>query len=236
MKKSHEVIFALCMLGGIFSNAFAEDSIPFEKAVEEGRVESGITGLGGPTSDRLESDKISRKGRVYLETEPEEATVRILNIRPKFYNGIKLDPGTYHVEVSASGYETKRMWVYVAGGETNEYSVHLEPVTVQPLPEVKTEELQLLEEMLKLAEEYQRLQEMGKSIEEYQRLQEMSESIAEYQSIQEDFKLMEEMKSLDLMEIPEIESFSLDFEDLPDLEGIQRDIEKWEKLIHDSNR
>jgi formylglycine-generating enzyme required for sulfatase activity len=44
-------------------------------------------------------------------TEPGDARVRILNIARKFYQGIELLPGKYHVEVSAAGYDTKKRWV-----------------------------------------------------------------------------------------------------------------------------
>jgi len=45
------------------------------------------------------------KGKLFVKTDPKDARVRILNIKPKFYQGMDLNSGSYHVEVSA------RVWV-----------------------------------------------------------------------------------------------------------------------------
>ena len=42
---------------------------------------------------------------------PSDARVRILNIKPTYYDGLRLKPGNYHVEVSKSGYQQSRQWV-----------------------------------------------------------------------------------------------------------------------------
>lgn len=41
-----------------------------------------------------------------IETEPENARVRILNIAPQYEDGMVLESGEYRVEVSASGFDT----------------------------------------------------------------------------------------------------------------------------------
>ena len=51
--------------------------------------------------------KLSLKGRLYIDTQPGSAQVRILNIGPRFYQGMDIEAGRYHVEVSSSGYETE---------------------------------------------------------------------------------------------------------------------------------
>lgn len=56
------------------------------------------------------------KAKLYVDTEPEDARIRILNIKPKYSRGIALDPGRYHVEVAAKGYETERRWIDLAAG------------------------------------------------------------------------------------------------------------------------
>jgi formylglycine-generating enzyme required for sulfatase activity len=67
-----------------------------------------------------------------VETVPEEATVRILNIKPRFSQGMELEPGSYHVEVAAEGYEAERRWIdFVAG--------HNEPVRFE-LTKIKVAE------------------------------------------------------------------------------------------------
>jgi hypothetical protein len=40
------------------------------------------------------------KGRLYVRTTPADARVRILNIKPRYRDGIELDPGDYHIDVS----------------------------------------------------------------------------------------------------------------------------------------
>ena len=42
---------------------------------------------------------------------PENASVKILNIKPKYYDGIRLSEGKYHIQVSKSGYQTKDFWM-----------------------------------------------------------------------------------------------------------------------------
>jgi len=61
--------------------------------------------------------KETHKSRLYVRTEPKGGKIRILNIKPKFYQGITLNPGRYHLEISANGYETKRMWIKIEIGE-----------------------------------------------------------------------------------------------------------------------
>ncbi len=66
-----------------------------------------------------------RKGRLFVKTEPEKAKVRILNIRPKFYQGMELAPGKYHVEVSARGYKKKTRWVDLGAGKDQHIDLRL---------------------------------------------------------------------------------------------------------------
>lgn len=66
-----------------------------------------------------------KTGRLFVETEPGDARVKILNIGPKFYQGIELEPSRYHVEVSASGHDTKRQWVELGAGEDKYIDIRL---------------------------------------------------------------------------------------------------------------
>ena len=52
-----------------------------------------------------------RNPRLFVKTKTENAKVRILNIKPKFQQGIELKKGPYNIEVSAPGYETKTIWI-----------------------------------------------------------------------------------------------------------------------------
>ncbi len=43
--------------------------------------------------------------------KPNFSKVRILNIKPVYQQGMHLGEDNYHIEVSASGYTTQRLWV-----------------------------------------------------------------------------------------------------------------------------
>jgi len=49
------------------------------------------------------------RSRLFVNTKPENAEVKILNIDPKFIQGVELEPGEYLLEVSAPGYRAKRI-------------------------------------------------------------------------------------------------------------------------------
>ena len=74
------------------------------------------------------------KSHLFVEIAPKDAGVRILNIKPKFHQGIELEPGSYHVEVSLDGYETEKMWVRLDAGEDKKVAVNLEQLqaSIQP--------------------------------------------------------------------------------------------------------
>jgi len=66
-----------------------------------------------------------RKARISVITEPENAKVRILNIRPKFFQNMVLDPGKYQLEISSPGYRSKKMWIQLNAGEEKNVRIHL---------------------------------------------------------------------------------------------------------------
>ena len=66
-----------------------------------------------------------KPGKLFVDTVPPGARIRILNIKPKFYQGMELRPGRYHVETSKKGYETKKMWVQLGAGEDKRIKVGL---------------------------------------------------------------------------------------------------------------
>ena len=56
---------------------------------------------------------------INIKVEPENATVRILNIRDRYYPGIKLLPGRYHIEVSDKGYDKEEQWLTLDNEDLN---------------------------------------------------------------------------------------------------------------------
>jgi hypothetical protein len=77
---------------------------------------------------------IPKVARLFVETVPEDATVRILNIEPKFSQGMELEPGSYHVEV----YRTERRWIDLMAGHEGPLGFELAKITVseQTSPEL----------------------------------------------------------------------------------------------------
>ncbi len=67
------------------------------------------------------------KPRLYIATIPENCRIRILNIGPRYKQGMILQPGTYHVEVSASGYKKQTRWITVDPGQEKHITVILQP-------------------------------------------------------------------------------------------------------------
>lgn len=62
-------------------------------------------------------DTTPKKARLTVDASPANAKIRLLNITPAYESGMILDPGPYHIEVSAPGFKTSREWVTL---ETNE--------------------------------------------------------------------------------------------------------------------
>ncbi|WP_260258948.1 hypothetical protein [Vibrio intestinalis] len=59
-----------------------------------------------------------------VTTNAPNAKIRVMNIKPRYKAGMKLPSGNYHVEVSAPGYKTKRVWVaHSKGRATHQVSV-----------------------------------------------------------------------------------------------------------------
>lgn len=61
-----------------------------------------------------------------INTSPEQAKVRILNIKPTYQRAMTLLPGAYHIEVSASDYTPSRLWVTITDAAVTE-QITLEP-------------------------------------------------------------------------------------------------------------
>ncbi|WP_051294877.1 SUMF1/EgtB/PvdO family nonheme iron enzyme [Maridesulfovibrio bastinii] len=68
--------------------------------------------------------------RLYVLPNPTDATIKILNIGPKYTRGMSLAPGKYHVEASKSGYGKVRQWVGLRAGQDLDVPVTLEKATV----------------------------------------------------------------------------------------------------------
>lgn len=75
-------------------------------------------------------DTTPKVSRLFVNSSPEGARIRILNITPKFTQGIVLSPGAYHLEVSAPGYRTMREWINLGSNEEKTLSFTLVSASV----------------------------------------------------------------------------------------------------------
>lgn len=66
-----------------------------------------------------------------IKPEPGDARVRIMNIQPRYYDGISLEPGEYDIEVSYEGYYTYREWVTLSASTV--LPVILDPITEETI-------------------------------------------------------------------------------------------------------
>jgi TolB-like protein len=73
------------------------------------------------------SPSAKRFGKLFVNTLPQGARVRILNIGPAYNWGMELAAGDYHLEVSAPGYRNETQWVALEAGEEKRITVQLGP-------------------------------------------------------------------------------------------------------------
>jgi uncharacterized membrane protein len=60
-----------------------------------------------------------------VDTKPEDATVKVVNLQLEFSQGMELEPDSYEIEVSADGYETQRDWVELDAGDEKHLNIKL---------------------------------------------------------------------------------------------------------------
>ena len=70
-----------------------------------------------------------------MSTEPTNTHIKIINKRIKFHQGIALEPGEYHIKVSARAlnmeYKTQKIWVTIVGGVEKIITMRLSPKSLQ---------------------------------------------------------------------------------------------------------
>lgn len=72
-------------------------------------------------------------GRLYVDVTPQGATIRIMNIGPRFIQGMELAPGRYHLRVERQGYERyEDNDVILDSGEEKRLSVTLRQTLYDP--------------------------------------------------------------------------------------------------------
>jgi formylglycine-generating enzyme required for sulfatase activity len=82
--------------------------------------------------DLYETIQLEPFGQLFVKANPEDARVRIMNIKPKYQEGIFLAPGRYHIEVSKDGFDTYLEWISLEAGEEKTVSVNLNASKATP--------------------------------------------------------------------------------------------------------
>jgi len=80
---------------------------------------------------------VVKTAQLYVKAKPSNARIRIMNIGPKFQQGMALNSGRYHVDVSAAGYQSYSEWISLKAGEVRTMPVTLKAIEVKK--EVKQE-------------------------------------------------------------------------------------------------
>jgi len=75
---------------------------------------------------RVKSRDLKRKATLAVSGAPPHATIRILNIKPRFYQGMVLSPGAYDLQVSAKDYNQRRILTKVRPGQDKIVTISLQ--------------------------------------------------------------------------------------------------------------
>lgn len=71
------------------------------------------------------ASRLQRYATLAVSVNPTEASVQILNIKPRFYQGIELRSGAYDLQVSAKKYKSKKILTTLRPGEDKIIQVSL---------------------------------------------------------------------------------------------------------------
>jgi TolB-like protein len=77
-------------------------------------------------------DTTPKKAKLTVTASPANAKIRILNTTKVYEPGIVLDPGPYHLEVTAPGHKTAKEWVTLEKNEDKNVTISLSPGSAAP--------------------------------------------------------------------------------------------------------
>jgi len=75
------------------------------------QIDSAIKG----SNNQQQTNTQDTTYRLTVQVEPSDSTVKIMNIKPKYYDGIALKSGAYDVLVQRDGYNSHRQWINISG-------------------------------------------------------------------------------------------------------------------------
>ena len=102
------------------------DGAPAEDAADAGESGDALD-AGDDGSGAAPEQAPPGMGRLYVDTDPDDAQVRVLNIAPRYHQGIELVPGQYVVDVQREGYEGQVVNVTVGADGDTRITVTLTP-------------------------------------------------------------------------------------------------------------
>ncbi len=81
------------------------------------------------TTNKIEKSATSqvKSAQLHVDPSPSTARIRIMNINPKFVQGIELEAGCYHIEVTSPGYAKYLKWITLEPGEVRTLPISLAP-------------------------------------------------------------------------------------------------------------
>lgn len=109
--------------------AASESSGDAIKSHIRSRIEATSTRVAGGIAAGAHS--IPTEATVTVTPNVDNATVRIMNIQPRYHNKMRLSPGRYDIEVAKKGYRTRRFWATIppdAAGTHIDLEVNLLPL------------------------------------------------------------------------------------------------------------
>ena len=113
-------------------------ALEFTVKIACGKEEQKTDAAASKSESPGRAETVVPKGRLFVKVNPADATVRIMNIKPRYQPGIELDVGKYDIEVCRSGYETVRKWIEIRNTEDhqvqitlNKSAAHHQPITSQ---------------------------------------------------------------------------------------------------------
>ena len=72
------------------------------------------------------ASRLNHYSTLAVNVDPPDATIRILNIKPRFYQGIVLKEGVYDLQVSAKKYKSKKILTTLRPGQDKIIQVSLD--------------------------------------------------------------------------------------------------------------
>ena len=106
---------------------FAEDSrIIFDDPISQSTPPTTQPPTAEKQAEEVQPAKaVVKTAQLYVNATPSDARIRIMNIVPKFQQGITLNSGRYHIDVSAPAYDSHAEWITLKAGEVRNMAVAL---------------------------------------------------------------------------------------------------------------